>query len=138
MKNHDVLHFIRSSRKTRFWWRIKIFDSLSDHREEWDFNEKSWFSTFYQIIAGNKILMKNHDFRYFIRSSGRVRFWWKNHDFRHCIISSRNIRFWWKVMIFDILSDHREESDFDENSWSSAFHQIIAENKILMKNQDLR
>ena len=82
----DMLSYHRG--KIRFWWTIRIFDILSDHREEWDFNEKSWFSTFYQIIAGNKILMKNHDFRYFIKSSGRV-------------------RFWWKIMIFGIVSYHR-------------------------------
>ena len=147
-----------------------IFDTLSDHREEWDFDEKAWFSTFYHTIAESKILVKSHDFHYFIRSSGRMRFWWKimmfcilsdlrgkqdfdeeskfsiayqiigkneilmkSHDFRHFIISLRKIRFWWKVIIFYILSDHREEWDFDEKSWFSAFHQIIAENKILMK-----
>ena len=138
MKNHDFRHSIISSRKIRFWWNIMFFDILSDHREESDFDEKSWFSTFYHIIAENKILMKSHDFRYFVRSSGRMRFWWKNHDVRPFIISSREIRFWWKIMIFNIRSDHRGEWDFDEKSWFSTFDHTIAENKILMENYNFR
>ena len=127
MKNHDRLHFIRSSRNIRSWWKIMIFYILSDHREEWEFDETSWFSTFHQIIAENKILMENPDFRYFIRSSGRMRFWWKIMMFDILSYHRGKIRFWWKAEIFDILSDHREEWDFDEKSWCSISYHIIAE-----------
>ena len=127
MKNHDVRYFIISSRSIRFWWKIRIFDIVSDHREEWDFDGKSWCSTFWHIIVENKILMKNHVFRFFIRSSGRMRFWWKIMMFDILSYHRGKIRFWWKAEIFDILSDHREEWDFDEKSWCSISYHIIAE-----------